>query len=202
MKKPTLTRGVRFVVLDVETAPADDGDRVIQFGHTVLIPDLSPRPSAAQEFFVDPGVAIENTHQHGIDDSQVAGALTFDQAADDILDILLGHHGHRYETVLVAHYAQFDVGVLRLEFARRDQDLPDLAVLDTHALAQHLDVSSEGYSRATLLKVLSGGQRKPRKDHSAASDADDAAFILVGRGSRCVRGRCQRHTLARRLGQP
>jgi DNA polymerase III epsilon subunit-like protein len=171
----TLTRGVRFVVLDLEWTPSDTGLRIVQFGHAVYIPGENVRP-AAKGWYIDPGCPIENAYQHGIRDQDVAGARTFAQSCDDIERLLVGEKGPTTQTVLVAHYVQSDLAALRLEYDRLGRALPDLAVLDTWALARLLRVAGDGSNG--LKDLLGIWNRKPTQHHDAIGDADDARFLL------------------------
>lgn len=69
--------------------------------------------------FIKPPVPISEfiTKCTGIDDSMVADAPSFLQIYDDLYDFFLG------ETVMVAHNAMFDKGMLRWELTRHDLEL-------------------------------------------------------------------------------
>lgn len=73
----------RFVVVDVETTPSDDGVRVISIGLVPHIPDQTTRSRkrtvkatqsvGARSWLLDPGAPIETASTHGITDADVAG---------------------------------------------------------------------------------------------------------------------------------
>jgi DNA polymerase III epsilon subunit-like protein len=63
-----LTRNTRWVVIDIETTPSDDGQQVVSIGINQWRTDATteqPTPGPV-EWFVDPGVIIENTRVHHI----------------------------------------------------------------------------------------------------------------------------------------
>jgi DNA polymerase III epsilon subunit-like protein len=132
-----LARGVRFAVLDVETTPSDTGEHVVSVG---LVHWTTRGPSASHEWFADPGVPIENERYHGINDAMAAGKPPFAALIPALNAQLRAVRG--VPVVLVAHNAIFDVGVLTLEYQRTGATFPDLAVLDTLALARHLGIPS------------------------------------------------------------
>lgn len=111
-----LTRNTRWVVLDIETTPSDDGQHVVSIGinHWRMDPTTEQPTPSPVEWFVDPGVPIENTRFHHI----TAKTLTDNRAEpfacyiDTLNDILTPRPGEK--VVLVAHYARFDIGVLHL----------------------------------------------------------------------------------------
>ena len=172
-----LTRNTRWVVLDIETTPADDGQHVVSIGINQWRMDpttAQPTPGPV-EWFVDPGVPIENTRIHHI----TAATLTDNHAepfacyVSRLNDLLTPRPGEK--VVLVAHYATFDIGVLHLEYARARQALPDVALLDTWRLARWLDVSTTGYKLPALLACYG---LLITNHHNAAADASDTATLL------------------------
>lgn len=168
-----LTDRVRFVVLDVETTTSDGGDRIVSGG----VVQVSGRGAALVEpieWFCPPGVPIENTHFHGVTEADVAGQAPFSARIDELAAVLrTAPAGPR--VVLVAHNAQFDVGVLHLEHQRSGRSLADVAVLDTLAVARYLKLGTGGYS---LPKALAHFGLTVTKHHNALADATDTAALL------------------------
>jgi DNA polymerase-3 subunit epsilon len=121
---------ITFTFVDVETTGLDPsaGDRVCEIA---LLRVENDREVARLESLVHPQrpMAPGATAVHGITDAMLTTALPF--AA------LLPHvRGLLQDTVLVAHNAFFDVTFLRHEFRVAGQTFPELAVVDTLALAQ------------------------------------------------------------------
>lgn len=172
-----LTRNTRWVVLDLETTPSDDGQHVVSIGinHWRMDPTTEQPTPSPVEWFVDPGVPIENTRFHHI----TAKTLTDNRAEpfacyiNRLNDVLTARPGEK--VVLVAHYATFDIGVLHLEYARAGQGFPDVALLDTWRLARWLDVPTTGYKLPALLACYG---LLITNHHNAAADASDTAKLL------------------------
>jgi DNA polymerase III epsilon subunit-like protein len=172
-----LTRLTRWVVLDVETTNSDTGKHVVSVGiHQWRNDptDTQPTPKPI-EWFIDPGVRIENTRIHGITNASLTQkqALPF-AIYQPQLDRVLTPRPDEH-VVLVAHYARFDVGVLHLEYERLGLVLPDVPVLDTWELARWLLVGS---SRHTLKALLEHYELPLTRHHDAAADAHDTAALL------------------------
>lgn len=172
-----LTRNTRWVVLDIETTNSDDGQRVLSIGINQwrLDPTQAQPTPGPVEWFVEPGVPIENTRVHHITAKTLAAsrARPFAVHLGALNAVLAPRTDER--VVLVAHYARFDVGVLRLEYARAGQSFPDVELLDTWRLARWLDIAATGYS---LPAVLACYGLTTTNHHSAAADAADTAELL------------------------
>ncbi len=172
-----LTRNTRWVVLDIETTPSDDGQHVVSIGINQWRMDATseqPTPHPI-EWFVDPGVPIENTRIHHITtktltDNRAQEFAFYINRLNAALTARPGEH-----LVLVAHYANFDVGVLHMEYARAGQTFPDVALLDTSRLARWLDVPATSYKLPALLAWYG---LAITNHHSAAADASDTAELL------------------------
>lgn len=172
-----LTRRTRWVVLDVETTNSDQGKRILSVGinHWRMDPTTSQPTPPPTEWWVDPGVPVENTRIHHITTQLLADrkAVPFTHYLTKLDKILTARRGE--QVVLVAHYARFDVGVLHLEYDRAGRTLPDVAVLDTWSLARWLDV---GASRYNLTALLNAYGLRVTQHHNAAADAYDTAELL------------------------
>ncbi len=116
--------------VDVETTglEADKGDRICE---VALLQVQRGQEQARFTSLLHPerSMPARATAVNGITDTMLATAPCFATLIPSILPLL---HG----SVVVAHNAQFDIRFLRHEFARGQQDLPQLAVVDTLALAQ------------------------------------------------------------------
>ncbi|WP_194290596.1 3'-5' exonuclease [Modestobacter roseus] len=168
-----LTAGVRFVVLDVETTPSDDGDHIVAVG-IVQVDGHGKALAEPIEWRCNPGVRIENTRVHRLTDADVADEDPFGARIDQLARVLTA--APRERVVLVAHHAPFDIGVLHLEHQRAERALPDVDVLDTLALTRHLKL---GTGRYWLPDVLAHFGLTVTQHHNALADATDTARVLT-----------------------
>jgi DNA polymerase III epsilon subunit-like protein len=158
-----------FVVIDVETCPADDGN------HIISIAAATVRRGARRGLwskFVNPGVPITNTRIHGLTDADVAAHPPFSAIAGELNDILA-----EPGVIAVAHHARFDFGALRLEHARLDSTLTDVPVLDTMTLPAV--VGHDTGPRRTLTALLDSFGLTNERPHDAAADATATADALI-----------------------
>ena len=158
-----------FIVIDVETCPADDGN------HVVSIAAATVRRGARRSLWsklVNPGVPITNSQYHGLTDADVAAHGPFAAIAGE-LNTILSEPG----VIAVAHNAPFDFGVLRLEHARLDLTLADVPVLDTMTLPRVVGHDTGG--RRTLSALLDSFGLRNDKPHDAAADAAATADALT-----------------------
>ena len=171
----SLLHNIVFSVVDVETTGLSaHRDRVTEFavvqvrnGQIVHTYTTLINPECDIPLFVQ--------QMTGITPSMVLGAPKFNQVSADIDRLLRG-------TVLVAHNARFDQGFLTAEFGRCQCAMPELAVIDTVALARKTLTGIVNYRLETLCQHLglkSGG-------HRALGDATATAqlfLILLGAGA-------------------
>jgi DNA polymerase III epsilon subunit family exonuclease len=102
-----------FVVVDLETTGISASDRICEIGMTkVKYDEITDRFDS----LINPGVSINNTIFHGIEDWMVQDAPLFKNIAHEIVDFMNG-------SILVAHNAPFDMRFLRYELQRLDTDL-------------------------------------------------------------------------------
>jgi len=160
-----------FVVIDTETCPADDGNRIVSIAATTV---RQGRRRSTWSTLVDPGVPITNSNQHNLTDDDVAGARTFADIVDDFEAVLDGG-----SIVAVAHNTRFDIGVLHLEYGRlaSNRTLPDLPLLDTMTLPRIVG-HEMGRSRR-LAALLDSFDLTNSSPHDAASDAAATADALI-----------------------
>lgn len=160
-----------LVVLDVETCPSDDGDRIVAIAAATC---RQGRQRAMWSRIVNPGVPITNSQFHGLTDVDVVAAPTFEQVVTE-----LNQHLASPDTYLVCHNASYDVGVLHLEYLRLGTGarLPEVPVLDTMRLPRTLGYAMPGYSRRLSSMCAHFGVTN-RTPHQAASDAGATAEVL------------------------
>lgn len=166
-----LTRGITFIVLDIETCPAPDGDHIVslaavairQGGHRVVFSSL-----------INPGVPITNSQIHGLTDRDVATSRSFADITTD-LDSLLGDD----DTVLVCHNVAFDVGRLHLEYGRlgTGEVLPDVLVIDSMPLPGAIGYAVPGRGKSLDAYCSHFGITNVRP-HDSTSDALATAEVL------------------------
>lgn len=170
-----LWAGIRFVVIDLETATPTDGGprRAVAVAH-VICRDGSVR--AGSHYLINPGIPIDAKSQsiHHITDDHVAGEASFADLAHVILGAFESHAGE--EPIVVAHNVGFDVSVLRTECALAGVELPELRTLDTMRLASHVGVSGRQPKLSELCELL--GVINPRP-HDAHADAVACAEVAV-----------------------
>jgi DNA polymerase-3 subunit epsilon len=126
----TPVESLTLTFVDVETTGLDvaQGDRVCE---VALLQVRHMQEIARFNSMLYPGrpMPAKATSVNGITDAMLAAAPLFSAILPTIRNML-------HDTVLVAHNAQFDVRFLRYEFARAQQTFPQMAVIDTLALAQ------------------------------------------------------------------
>lgn len=98
---------------------------------------------------------------HGIDDAAVA------QAAPS-LDVVTRFVEFGADTILIAHYAPFDIGAMTFELVRAGRGVPRLAALDTSILPKRLFAGAPNYALPTLVRYLG---LSPADAHRAMPDA-------------------------------
>lgn len=166
-----LTEQHTLLVLDTETSPAADSgpQRVISLA---TVPVSDGRVGRTSSRLIDPGEPITNSHIHRLTDADVAGKPGFGRAAN-WLDTLLGAP----DVVLVAHFAAYDVNVLRGEYDRLGRTIPDVPVLDTAALTRY--VNHDTGRSASLAALARSLDIAFVPEHDAAKDARATARCLA-----------------------
>jgi DNA polymerase-3 subunit epsilon len=151
---------VQFSVFDTETTGLDpaSGARVIEIA--VVRMDETGSVIRTWSTLVNPGSQdIGATEIHKITPAMVADAPTFEEIAGDFINAVAG-------SILVAHNAPFDIGMLKAEFGRAGLQWPAQHVADTlsgarklvpglrsyklGALAEHFDITFDGDAHAAL----------------------------------------------------
>lgn len=173
-----------LVVIDVETTKvkkvtgADKAppQRLVAYAYAVLEDGVYSRKQAYNAL-VNPGVPIhkDSTTVHGITDADVASKRDFTFHAKRLVGVL-----SQPGAVLVAHNANFDVGVLTNEFALIGQAMPDLPVIDTMYLPKTVSYAVEGLSVRPSLPLLSSVLGVTlRNHHDADADVEATAKVLL-----------------------
>lgn len=118
---------------------------------------------------LNPQGPVGASHIHGIRDSDVAGAPTFDGVLPQLAQLLAGR-------ALVGHNVSFDAGFLRSEFARAGWDWPAVPMLCTMKESFHF-LPTLGRRRLTDCCWASGIRLTDA--HSALGDARATATLLA-----------------------
>lgn len=156
-----------FVVFDIETtglSPA--GDRIIELG--LIRTDFQGNPLGYWSSLINPKRPVAATEIHGIKDSDVASAPTFEECADQFLSMIKGQ-------VLVAHNASFDHSFIRAELARSGWELPDLPVVCTMLESRHF---LPGLSRKRLIDCVEALGINQPVQHRALGDASLTSAVF------------------------
>ena len=171
----SLWTGLRLVVVDLETAVAPDGTH-----HVVSIGVVTCRHGVITnqwQNLVSPGFPIdqETSRIHGLTDAHVAGEPGFAEIAPHVRASLTGAANEK--VVLCAHHVRFDVPILRDEFARLGNELPDLPLLDTAGgLLRVAGVKTRSRKLSSVLELLDLANAAP---HEALADATATARAAI-----------------------
>ena len=98
---------------------------------------------------------------HGIDDAAVAGAAP-------ALAVVERFVAFCADTILIAHYAPFDIGAMTFALVRAGRGAPRLAALDTSILPKRLFAGAPNYALPTLVRYVG---LTPADAHRAMPDA-------------------------------
>jgi DNA polymerase III subunit epsilon len=154
-----------FAVVDLETTGfSPERDAIVEVSVVHLDPGLEPR--VAFDSVLDPQRPVTGTHVHGLDDTAVAGAPTFSQAAGDLARALAGR-------VLVGHNIAFDRMFLGSAFAPWGIDL-DVPHVCTMYLRPLLGLGP----RQSLDDACREAGVPRHSGHAAGVDAFDTAQLL------------------------
>ena len=174
--RAALWAGLRLVVIDLETCLPPGRGRP----RAVAVAAVSCRAGSqrgAWSTLIDPECPIDATtgRIHGITDELVAGQPTFAEVAPQLVNLLEPRDDE--QVLLVAHNVRSDVAVLRAEFDRVGETLPELPVLDTMGrLPQTVGVRPASRALADLAHLLGVVNHRP---HDALADAQTCAECLV-----------------------
>lgn len=167
--------GVRIAVVDVETATdADARQHIVSIG---VVTVKGGRITGRWSSLVNPGVPIDEfSHNiHHLTDADVASAPDFAGIAGTVRSLLTAGDGELL--VFAGHNVAFDASVLRWEYKRIDEKVPELPVLDTmRALPKAAGLGSGGQSLEALCETLGIINTSP---HEALADAEACAEALI-----------------------
>ena len=169
-----LWAGVRLAVVDVETLTDGDELRVVSVG---VVTARAGLVRGKWQTLVNPGVSVDAVSAgiHRLTDEHLDGEPSFADIADILRGALTPSPGELL--VFVAHNVGFDAGVLRAEYERNEEELPELSILDTGGrLAQSVGVKPTGRSLAALAEALDLTNARP---HDALADAVVCADAIV-----------------------
>jgi len=155
---------LRYAVVDVE----GNGQHPPEIVELACAPLINGAPGDIFTLRFQPSKPITPlaTRIHGIRNTSVAGAPTFEAAAPRLMDAL-------GTAVLVAHAAHVERDIL----ARQLTDWHPLAVLDTMRLAKKVWPSLASYKLTSLQEHLAA--TAAGRSHSAAHDAELAREIFL-----------------------
>jgi DNA polymerase III epsilon subunit-like protein len=155
-----------FAVVDTETTGVyQHVDRIIEIALLKITRDGKVLNSF--ETLVNPSRDLGPTHLHGITAAEISHAPSFAEVADYVLAAMSG-------SVIVAHNARFDVGLLRSEYARLGIEFPQMPLLCTLQLASHLGIPGR-----KLWDCCSAVGISPVSQHSAGGDVRATAELFV-----------------------
>ena len=169
----TATPGLDFVAVDVETANGNWGS-ICQIGAVRFVAGEETeskvwlcQPPAGIDHFEDINISI-----HGITADDVKDALTFPEAAGELINFMR-------DDVLVAHNAQFDSTALRSAFLRSQMPVPEIKLACSLALARFASkskvLSVANHKLPTVAKAVGFGEFQ---HHDALDDARAAGHII------------------------
>ena len=164
-----LARAV-WTVVDLETTGVGASARIVEIG---AVQDRGRRAGGTLSRLVDPGIPMPPriTQITGIRDRDLAGAGPLRPALAEFLALSRG-------SVLVAHNAAFDVGMLDRALMRLDGTRIGMRVLDTVGLARRLLAGR--LARFDLGSVSDRFDVTVRPCHRALPDALATAEVLLG----------------------
>ena len=163
---------LRLVVLDLETCVAPgNAHRIVALGVAIC------RAGGIKQRFgwlINPEVPVDRktTTIHHLTDEHLADEPTFAEVLPEFARLLEARNRER--VVLAAHWAGFDVPVLRNEIARvKGEPLPELPILDTAGpLVRLAGVSLRSHKLTRLLETLG---IENHAAHDALADASATA---------------------------
>ncbi len=167
----TPLEAITFSIVDTETCGIWRGARMVELG---LLQIRGGEQLLRRSWLVNPETPIppEAGRVHGISDGEVAGKPTAREVLREFLPLV-------QDTILVAHNAPYDEGILSTAGARYGLHLPPLPILDTIPLAKSLISGMDSYSLAHLSKTLGF---EAQHYHRALADATTTWHLL----SRCI----------------
>lgn len=158
---------MEFAVFDTETTGLGSEDRIVEIAVLVLNDELVPQGPTWQTL-VNPGGSgpVGASHIHGIVRSDLDGAPSFDDVAEDLAGLFEGR-------VLVAHNLKFDRRMLMQECERTGRQLGlDGPSIDTLRVSWREGMPGRLGALASYLGV------PPTSAHRAAADVATTVAVL------------------------
>ncbi len=156
-----------FVVFDIETTSlSPKSDRIIELG--LIRTDSNGNPLGYWSTLVNPKGPVGASHIHGIKQSDVADAPTFEECVVQVLEKIRGQ-------ALVAHNASFDHSFLKSELGRTGWQLPEIPLVCTMLETKYF---LPGISRKRLIDCVEALGIEQQVEHRALGDASLAAAVF------------------------
>ncbi|MEN4490466.1 exonuclease domain-containing protein [Mycolicibacterium cosmeticum] len=163
------TTGATFTAIDLETTGLDPmTDRIVEIG----LVKFSADGTILDEFATlvnSPGSDAQARAVHQIDDADLAGAPSIDQALGEVLAFVAG-------TVLVAHNCEFEESLLSAAAKRAGIKLPRIAALCTLQTSRR-QLQGRAFSLTVMYKTATDGWSDQR--HTALGDARAVREVLL-----------------------
>ena len=156
----------QYCVIDIET-PNHNNDRISSIAYAVV---RDGRITESGHTLVNPETYFDdfNIQLTGIDEDMVLDAPTFPDVWAGLSDLLC-------RSVVVAHNAPFDLGVLRKCLSAYDIQTPELWYLCTRSSSRQMMPTLPDHKLNTICDYL----EIPLNHHQADSDAHACAIILL-----------------------
>jgi DNA polymerase III epsilon subunit-like protein len=158
-----------FTALDIETTGLDpDVDRIVEIGVVKFTAD----GTVIDEFATlvnNPGSSPGAREKHEIDDADLVGAPTAEQALREVFAFITG-------TVLVAHQLDFEDGFLAAEARRAGLPLPPVVGICTWQTSRR-QLDGRAFSLFAMYKTATGDWHDHQ--HTALGDARAARDVLL-----------------------
>lgn len=177
-----LWTGVRLAVVDVETVTDGNDLRAVSVG---VVTARAGLVRGKWQTLINPDMPVDagSGRIHGLTDEHLDGEPGFAAIADVLRGALTPTAGE--QLIFVSHNVGFDAGVLRAEYERIGERLPELRILDTGGrLAQTVGVKPTGAGLAALAQALELTNARP---HDALADALVCAEAIVELLNRAAR---------------
>jgi len=158
-----------FAAIDLETTGLDpDKDRIVEIGLVKFRADGTILDEFAT-LIQSPGSAPDARAIHRIDDDDLAGAPSIEQALPEVRAFIDG-------TILVAHNCEFEEGFLAAAARRAKITLPRIVALCTLQTSRR-QLDGRAFSLTAMYKTATGGWSDQK--HTALGDARAVREVLL-----------------------
>jgi DNA polymerase III epsilon subunit family exonuclease len=156
-----------FSIVDTETCGLWKGSRMVEIA---VVQSKGGEITKKKEWLVNPEMMIppDAGKVHGITDKEVSSQPTAGIVLPDFLKTVEG-------TILIAHNAPYDEGIISTNSARYQLWLPPLPFIDTLPFARTFIPELPSYSLSNLAKSLKLPQQGA---HRALDDATTTTYLL------------------------